>query len=127
MARWVLPVPGGPKNTTLSLASTGAEVGDDVAFERALVVEVEVLEGLAGREPGGPDAELAAVGLAGGDLPLQAGGEELLMGPALGPGPLGEPVDGLGQRRCFERPAQIGDVGGGLVRGCHHATPPTRS
>ena len=65
----------------------------DVAFEGALVVEVEVLEGLAGREPGGADAALAAVGFAGGDLALQAGGEELLVGPALGAGPLGQPVD----------------------------------
>jgi hypothetical protein len=70
-------------------------MGDHVAFEGALVVEVEVLEGLAGGEPGGPDAELTAVGLAGGDLPLEAGGEELLMRPALGSGPLREPVDGL--------------------------------
>ena len=43
----------------------GAEVGDDVALEGALVVEVELLEGLAGREAGGADAELAAVGLRG--------------------------------------------------------------
>jgi hypothetical protein len=105
----------------------GAEVGDDVAFEGALVVEVELLEGLAGREPGGPDAELTTVGLAGSDLTLQAGRQELLMGPALGPGPFGEPVDGLGQRRCFERPAQIRDVGRRLVGGGHHATPLMRS
>ena len=68
-------------------------MGDHVALEGALVVEVEVLEALAGREPGGPDAVLAAVVLAGRDLPFQAGGEELLVGPALGPGPLAEPLD----------------------------------
>ena len=62
---------------------------DDVPFEGALVVVVEVLEALAGREPGGPDAVLAAVVLAGGDLTFETGGEELLMGPALGAGPLG--------------------------------------
>ena len=102
-------------------------MGNDVAFEAALVVEVEVLEGLAGREPGGPDAQLTAVGLAGGDLTLEAGGEELLVGPALGPGPLGEPVDGLGERRRLERPAQVGDVGRRPLCRRHHATPLMRS
>ena len=48
------------------------------------MVEVEVLDGLSRREPGGADADLTAVGLAGGDLALQAGGEELLVAPALG-------------------------------------------
>ena len=71
----------------------GAQVGDRVAFEAAGVVEVELLQGLAGREPGGADAALAAVGLPGGDLALQAGGEELLMGPGLRPGPFGQPFD----------------------------------
>ena len=74
-------------------------MGDHVTFEGALVVEVELLEGLAGREPGGADADLAAVVLAGGDLAFEAGGEELLVGPALGAGSFGEPFDGLGQRR----------------------------
>jgi hypothetical protein len=41
----------------------GAEVGDGVAFEAAGVVEVELLEALAGREPGSPDAAFPAVGL----------------------------------------------------------------
>ena len=89
-------MPGGPRNTTLlasAVKSRVAEVGDDVALEGALVAEVEVLEGLAGREAGGADAGLAAVVLAGGDLAFEAGGEELLVAPALGPGPLGEPVD----------------------------------
>jgi hypothetical protein len=44
-----------------------------------LVVEVEVFEGLAGWEPGSADPSFAAVGLPGGDLALQAGGEELLV------------------------------------------------
>jgi hypothetical protein len=43
------------------------------------VVEVELLQALAGREPGGADAALPAVGLAGGDLALQAGDQELLV------------------------------------------------
>jgi hypothetical protein len=99
-------------------------MGDDIAFEAALVIEVEVLEGLAGGEPGGPDAQLAAVGLAGGDLAFETGGQELLMGPVLGSGPLGEPVDGLGQLRSLECPAQVGEIGRGLGGGGHHATPP---
>ena len=100
MARWVLPVPGGPRNTTFSLASTKSrapEVGDDVALQAALVVEVELLEGLSGREAGRPDADLAAVGLAGGHLALETGGQELLVGPALGPGPLGQALDRPGR------------------------------
>jgi hypothetical protein len=64
----------------------GAQVRDQVAFEAAGVVEVELLQALACREPGGPDPALPAVGLPGGDLALQAGGQELLMGPGLGPG-----------------------------------------
>ena len=80
-------------------------------LQGALVVEVEVLEGLAGREAGGADADLAAVVLAGGDLAFEAGGEELLVGPALGAGPFGEPFDGAGQRRRLQRPAQVGEVG----------------
>jgi hypothetical protein len=43
--------------------------------------------------PGGADAAFAAVGFAGGDLTLQAGGEELLVGPRFGLGPFGEPRD----------------------------------
>jgi hypothetical protein len=38
------------------------EVGDQVAFQAAGVVEVELLDAFAGREPGGPDSALAAVG-----------------------------------------------------------------
>jgi len=54
-------------------------VGDQVAFETAGVVEVELFQGLAGGEAGGADAALPAVGFAGGDLALQAGDQELLM------------------------------------------------
>jgi hypothetical protein len=49
-------------------------------FEAAGVVEVELFQALAGREPRCADAALAAVGaagVAGGDLPLQAGDEVL--------------------------------------------------
>jgi hypothetical protein len=43
------------------------------------VVEVKFLEALAGRESGSADPALSAVGVAGGDLALQAGGQILLM------------------------------------------------
>jgi hypothetical protein len=82
----------------------GAQVGDDVALEAAGVVEVELLQGLAGREPGGSDPALTAVGLPGGDLALQARGEELLVGPGLGPGTFGEALD-RGRQRWRLEPA----------------------
>jgi transposase len=108
-----------------------AEVGDEVAFERAGVVEVELLQRLPCWEAGGADAALAAVGLAGGDLALQAGDEELLVGPVLRPGAFGEPVDRVPQCGCFQRPGEERDLGGdvpagGRLRagagGGHHAT-----
>ena len=94
------------------------------------MVEVELFQGLAGRELRGPDAALAAVGFAGGDLALQAGGQELLMRPGLGPGPLGQPGHRFTQRRGLQRPGEEGDLGGGVParlrrRGGHQATPPS--
>ncbi len=46
----------------------GAQVGDEVALEAAGVVEVELLQALAGREPGRLDPAFTAVAVAGGDL-----------------------------------------------------------
>jgi hypothetical protein len=37
------------------------------------MIEVELFDAFAGWEPRGPDAVFAAVGVAGGDLALQAG------------------------------------------------------
>ena len=104
----------------------GAQVRDEVAFEAAGVVEVELLQRLAGREPGGADAAFAAVGLAGGDLALQAGDQELLMGPGLGAGPLGQPGHRLAQGRRLQRPGQERDLGGQVParRSCAAITPP---
>ena len=90
----------------------GAQVGDHLAFEAAGMVEVELLQRLAGGEPGGADAAFAAVGLAGGDFALQAGGQEFLVAPALRPGPLGESAGCLTQARCLQRPGEEGDLGG---------------
>ena len=121
IARWVLPVPGGPRKTTFSLAVTKSRVprwAIGVAFEAAGVVEVELLQALAGREPGGADAALAAVGLPGGDLALQAGGQELLVGPGLGAGPLGQPGHRLAQGRRLQRPGQERELAVRSARRC---------
>jgi len=105
----------------------GAEVRDDIAFEGTLEGEVEVLECLAGGEPRGADASFTAVVLAGGDFTFETRGEELLMRPGLGPGPFREPFDRSGKRRRLERATEVGDVGGRVRLGDHHATPSARS
>jgi hypothetical protein len=102
-------------------------MGDHVAFEAALVVEVEVFEALAGRQARGADAVLAAVVLAGGDLALETGGQELLVAPVLCAGPVGQTLDRRRQRWRLERPTQVRDVAGGLGPRNHHATPVARS
>jgi hypothetical protein len=56
------------------------------------MIKVELFDAFAGREPGGPDAVFAAVGVAGSDLALQAGSQAFLMGPGFASGPLGEPA-----------------------------------
>ena len=98
-------------------------------LEGALMVPVELVEALAGGEAGGADAQLAAVGGTGGDLTLETGGEELLMAPAVSTGPFGEPLDGGGHRGCFQRPAQVADIAGWLLRrgGSHQRSPIARS
>jgi hypothetical protein len=62
-------------------------MGDEVALEAAGVVVVAFLQALAGGEPGGPDPALTAVAVSCRDFSLQAGDQELLVGPGLGPGP----------------------------------------
>jgi hypothetical protein len=56
-------------------------VGDQVPFQSTSMIEVEFFDAFAGREPGGPDAVFAAVGVAGGDLALQTGRQVFLVGP----------------------------------------------
>jgi hypothetical protein len=60
---------------------------DLVAFQAAGVVEVELFDAFAGREPGGTDPVFAAVGVAGSDLTLQTGRQVFLMGPRFAAGP----------------------------------------
>ena len=100
-----LAVPGGPSRTTLSLAATKSRVPRWAMVSRLRPrawSKPKSSKLFAGREPGGPDPALAAVGLADGNLALQASGEELLMGPRLGAGALGEATDRLPQRWCFQ-------------------------
>jgi hypothetical protein len=103
-------------------------MGDRLPLEGAGVVEVELLQRLAGREAGVADAALAAVGLPGGDLALQAGSQELLVRPALSAGAFGEPAGGLPQAGRLERPGQEHELGGQIPTprgglGWHQATP----
>ena len=97
-------------------------MGDDVAAHAALVLEVEVLEGLAGREAGRLDAGLAAMGLAGRHLAFEAGGQEVLVAPGIGPGPFRQTFHPGQKRRVLEFPAQIDEVPGAA-----HAAPVARS
>jgi hypothetical protein len=92
-------------------------MGDRLPLQGALVVVVEVFEGLPRGEPCCADAAFVAVGLAGGDLALQAGGQELLVGPALGSGAFGEALDRAGQRRGLQRPGQEHDLRGDVAPG----------
>src|SRR3954454_3991018 len=89
-----------------------AEVLDDLAADRALEGEVELLERLAGGEARGLDPALAAVALARGDLGGEQGFGEALVAPALFARPLGEPGQRAGGGRGLERPAQVGELGG---------------
>jgi hypothetical protein len=89
--------PGWPEQDDVLLAVKEvelAEVQDAVAADRRLKREVELFQRLAGREPRGLDAGLAAVAVAAVGLGLQEDRGELLIAPVLGAGAVGE----LGQR-----------------------------
>jgi len=80
----------------------GAQVGDDLALEPAGVVDVELLEALAGGE--------------------------LLVGPGLAAGAFGQPGDCLAQCRRLQRAGQERQLGGhvppgGLRHGGHQVAP----
>ena len=102
---------------------------DHFSFQAAGVVEVELLQRLAGGEPGGADPAFTAVALAGGDFALQAGDEELLMRPGLGAGAFGEPARPTSRkvgalsalvRNAISLLTSRAGLGGG-----HHATVPS--
>jgi hypothetical protein len=89
-----------------------AEVQDGVAADRGLKAEVELLECLAGREPGGLDAALAAVAVAAVCLGLQERGGELLKAPLIGAGALGELRQRSGGRRRLQGAEQVRQLAG---------------
>src|SRR6266545_2870216 len=114
IARWLLPVPGGPSRTTLSFRGQEvelAEVEDERLLHRALEAEVELLERLAGGEAGLLDPALAAVRVPRCHLGLQQRLGEALVAPLLGARPLGQ----LRQRSCcrrrLQRPEEEGELG----------------
>ena len=120
VARWVLPVPGGPRKTTLSLAVTKSRVPRWAITSRLRPrawSKSNSSRDLACGEPGRADPALPAVGLAGGDLALQAGGQELLVGPGLGPGPFGQAGHRLAQRGCLQRAGQERQLRGRVAAG----------
>lgn len=55
------------------------------------------------------------MGLAGGDLTLQAGDQELGVTPGFAPGPVGEALGGVHQCRILQCAGVEGQVGGGLL------------
>jgi hypothetical protein len=66
------------------------EVGDELLADRPLEGEVEVVQGLDGRQPGRLDSGCPTRGLPRNDLLLEHGGQVTLVVPALGAGPLGQ-------------------------------------
>jgi hypothetical protein len=94
-----------------------AEVQDCLAAQGGLEGEVELLDRLACREPGGLDPGLAAVAVAAVGLGLEQRGGELLEGPFLGAGAIGE----LGQRPGGGRGLELTEQVGQLCRGAAHA------
>jgi hypothetical protein len=87
------------------------EVQHRVATQAALEGEVELLDRLARREPGGLDPCLAAVAVAAIDLRLQERRRELLIAPLLLAGAVGELGQRPGRRRRLQRPEQMREFG----------------
>ena len=90
------------------------EVLHERLLDRSLKGEVELLQGLAGGEPGGLDPALAAVAVARGHL----GGEQRLgeafIAPLLFAGTVCQHRERAGGRRRLERAEQVREFGGGL-------------
>ena len=80
--------------------------GGDLLPDAGLGVEVELLDRLAGTEPGRPDPQLGAGCVPGGDLPVEDRGEVLLMGPAGVAGMIGQPGGGFGDPGAFNAAAR---------------------
>src|SRR4051794_36870958 len=90
-----------------------AEMLDDGLLHAALEGEVELLQALAGREPGGLDAALTAVAVARGDLGREQRFGEALIAPLLLASPLGERRHRPRCRGRLERAEQVRQLGRG--------------
>ena len=100
---------------------SGREPGDLLPSGR-LGVPVEVLERLAGGEPGGFDPQLRARSVPGGDLSFEDRGEVVLERPARIPRQISYPAGRFSDPGCFERASEIGDLLDRLGLLGHHAT-----
>jgi hypothetical protein len=115
IARCVFPVPGSERDDVGARVQEVelSEVLDDGLLHAALEGEVELLERLAGGEPGGSDPSLTAVRVPGADL----GGEQRLGEPLIAPRFIARPVSQRRQRpRCgrrFQGAEQVRKLGGG--------------
>ena len=144
-ARWLLPPPGGPNTSKLSLFSSQlspatkamtwaleSEEGQEtvrgtVSPTNGDGVEVEAVEGLAGRQARLREVTLDPASLALGELVLGDGHEEPGGGPALLVGALGEAgpdVLDARQAQLAEQKAEAGFVDG-ICRG-HAGAPSAR-
>jgi hypothetical protein len=94
-----------------------AQMCELLSRQTAQMGDVEFLKCLQSGEPCGADAGLAAMGVAGGDLTLQAGDQVFGVGPGLGVGALGQALGGVQQGRGLQGAGEEGQVGGGLPAG----------
>src|SRR3954451_15953192 len=92
-----------------------AEMLDDGLLHAALEGEVELLQALAGREPGGLDAALAAVAVARADLGREQRFSEALIAPLLLAGALGERRQRPCGRGRLQRAEQVREFSGGAA------------
>ncbi len=90
--------------------TTGGQHGE-LLPDRRLGIEVEVVEGFAGIESCGTDAQFGAGGVASGDFPFKDGGEIVLERPAGIAGLIGQPDGDVGDARGFStRPPDSGSA-----------------
>jgi hypothetical protein len=109
--RCVLPVPGGSEEADVAVLGDPGElreVQDQRLLGAGLRGEVEVLQGLVRRERGVADALAGAGGVAGEDLGLEQGFEELLVGPLLFAGQGGGLLEALEHARRIHLGKQVG-------------------
>jgi hypothetical protein len=103
---------------------SAAGEGGDLVADGGLGVEVEVLQRFAGTEPGMPDPQLGAGGVAGRHFPFQDGGQVVLEPPAGIPGLVGQAAGDIQNPWRFECFGEVAELLGRLsgLRGGHHGT-----